>query len=332
MADPKVDFSVRMDSVMDIFRRTDMKVVSKDVLKRMNDTVEKPVKKTEADWVRAFYSGLGEPDDKDQLRHKRQLIKSIITKKTADSFTVKDVNSVMSSSSRYGSMPEDIADKVEDSTWVMKAKLFSNFKALNEGVQNTMEYKLPTSEIMESVKDQVFSKAGNMDQNMRKKFLQEKIELLLRLAIELREAEKVRVVQNAKIDIVRDAIHYRYLCQDSEEKNIQEIKKTGVLSLNNVRMNNLMSDGSTNELKRRSTLRRKKHTDSQIIENFNDANMLDEYFQPKDSLPADLQESTMIFSRHLLVQKRLSQEISMLKEDLSNLIEKKKKFDTRVLL
>lgn len=336
MVDQEVDFSVKMDSVMDIFRRTDMKIFSKEVLKRMSNVEAKPAKKTEAEWLSAFYSGLGDPDEKDQMDHKRQLLKSIITKKTADSLDVKKLGNLSKLNLNSGQNPTaaSIKEKVEDSAWVMKAKLFSNFKALNLNIQNSMEYKLPTTEIIKSVTDELFVKNSNLDEHIRKKFLQEKIELLLRMVRDLRDAEKIKVVQKAKIEIIREAIHYRYLYKEKEEKYIESMKKSGVISLKNVRLDAMGSEGSAAGYVRRSTMRRKRNNESNATENqvdFQEGKYPNE-FNPKDFTNSDLQESTMIFSRHLLVQKRLTQEIEMLKEDLELLSEKKHRLDTKILL
>ena len=80
-----------------------------------------------------------------------------------------------------------IRDIVENCTWVSKAKLFGNFKGLNEGVGHSVDFKITTNDVIEGVKDRIFQRDKDLEENMRKKFLQEKIELFFKLIREIKE-------------------------------------------------------------------------------------------------------------------------------------------------
>lgn len=254
----EADFVAKMDSVMDIFRRTEMNSVSKEVLQRMNNAAVMAVPKDAEYWKQAFYSGAGEPDDKLAKKNKREILSNILTDKAIEKVARKSIKIA-----NKGASLDQVKSIVEESAWNAKARLFSNFKTLNEGIMSSIEYRIPPSEIIEKVKDKLFVKEENLMDNMRKKFLQEKIDLFFKLVRDLKEIEKVQVIKTAKCDIIRDSIHFRYEYLEKEEIRINEMKQKGTVTLNLTTMDQLPGDASSQKAyQRRSTIKRKLAGDS----------------------------------------------------------------------
>jgi hypothetical protein len=227
----EADFGGKIDSIMDIFRRTDMKIFSKDVIKRMTLPEGHSERPTQEQLKRIFYEGTADLDEKDTFRHKREVVRSVITDKTR-----KIVNNLPNfrnapSNEIVASLSGPLRDVVEESSSQVRTRLFSNFKNLNQGVRHSIEYKINPPEVIRGLKTKYFCDDEDLEDNMRKKFLHEKIELFYRLIKEIKDFTKMNALYQIKVDLLRDFLHQRHKQMQEEELQLAKLKEEGKISV-----------------------------------------------------------------------------------------------------
>ena len=231
MWEHEVDFQGKVDSMMDIFRRVDMKYFNEEVKERAKqfDAVDTNLKAF-PEKIPPALIGLTEPDEKKLHECRKDVIKSIITDKA--SFEIAKVPT--SARRTAGDKAEVLAKmkgKIEDQIFRTKAKLLSNFKGIHDKGEHSKDIRIYPSEIAAGIKDKLYSKDEYLEENMRKKFLQEKIESLYRTIRDTRDIRKLQYVLELKIAVIREAIHNRHTYLHRVEKEMEELKLKGAMNV-----------------------------------------------------------------------------------------------------
>ena len=78
-----MDFTKRINSIMDIFRRTDLKNFDPELRSRL-DTLECGVKvQTREDYLKKFYAASSGADDKFAFKYRTDILRSVMSDKTS---------------------------------------------------------------------------------------------------------------------------------------------------------------------------------------------------------------------------------------------------------
>lgn len=297
---------------MDIFRHTGMNYFPKDLVMRMNNTNPLASRKSEEYWRENFYFKDAEVYDKDTMRNKKEIVLAIMADKAAIRLA-SDRKKL--SNRRPPIINEVIKSSVENTRWQTKAQLFSNFKSLHEGIQNGTEYQIPSAEIESKVRQKLADNHANLTENIRKKFLQESIDLLFKLVREIKEIQKQQAIKRAKCDMIRGAINDRQTLLDREEKRVNYLKEQGILSVKMTTLDNLpILETIAQAISKMSKL--KNEVDGETTNRGSSQKF--SYF--KEDIPADPEEESMkVITSHLLVQKRVHHEIEGLKADVEDI-------------
>lgn len=172
-----------------------------------------------------------EKNDRIIYQNKRDVIKSIIAQKAA--YVIKKDPKVFAKLESVGMKSKKVSpmiiQSVENSVYSVRSKLITNFKVLNQGGVSSVEYKIPPHEIMTELKENEMKNDKEQKELMRKKFLQEKIEVYYRLINELREMKVIEKIIELKGNILRDAIDFRFKRLKAVDEHMAHLKKSGVM-------------------------------------------------------------------------------------------------------
>ena len=176
-----------------------------------------------------FLTG-SEPNERIVHQNKHEVIRSLITEKTAIGLQhfPKDKLELLGLKSQK--LPAKMAETIDNAAGSYRTKLMTNFKALNGGgVGSSVEFEVSPDEVVLGVKETLLKHDSVLEELIRKKFLQEKIEIYFRQIRELRELQVIGNILELKSTILRDAIHFRFLRLGQVDAQMEDLKKLGVL-------------------------------------------------------------------------------------------------------
>jgi len=230
-----------MDSIMDIFRRTEMRFVEKDVLQRMNDDGKGQEDKSKgSQWSdnmkKRFYVTSFEPEEKELFKHKRQVVKAVIADKASTKINADPTVKGKDPEQIVATINKEMKDTLEESAYHTRSRLFNNFKNLNQGVRHSLEYKISFKEVSEDLRGKFLRRQDEFEDNLRKKFLHEKVELFYKLIRQIQSHNRAVLVLQFKIVMVRDTIHQRRMVIRMEEVNLEKLKEQGKLNHDTFRL------------------------------------------------------------------------------------------------
>lgn len=271
--DGEVDFMKRIGSIMDIFRRTDLKIFDPELRARL-DKLESGVKtNSKEDYLKKFYGSSG-ADDKFAFKYRTDILRSVMADKTSE-IVARRAHEIqgktLSEKAEY--MGTYLKTVIDRGAFIAKSGLVANFKSLNIGIRNSSDYKISTAEVVDGIKVRLYAKDAELEENIRKKFLQEKIDLFYKLVREYLAFNRYEVIMSCKIEIVKQALKDRYEQLKLIDSEINKLKSAGVLTIANLTKSDAEAarerEGGPITVKKQLTVKPKKYTNNSL-ENPND--------------------------------------------------------------
>jgi hypothetical protein len=233
--DGDVDFSRRINSILDIFRRTDLKIFDPELRARL-DFLESGAKlQTKEDYIKKFYSGNSGADEKFHFRYRTDILRSVMSDKTSHIIARRQheiKGKTLSEKADY--MGTHLKNVIDRGAFIAKSGLVANFKSLNIGIRNSSDYKISTHEVVDGIKVRLYAKDAELEENIRKKFLQEKIDLFYKLVREYLAFNRFEVIMMSKIEIIKHALKDRYDQLKQVDIALRKLKLAGSLTISNL--------------------------------------------------------------------------------------------------